>query len=629
MWKSLWYSLVKRIQSRPDRRSPRPRARTVWLNPTLDVLEDRRVPATNIALQSVTADGFTTLTVNYDIATSDVKAFDVAVYRSTNATVGAGDVKLGTLHITDAADRTVGPHTKTFTIGTDIKLPGTGGVGDVSADYFLLAKADPAGLVAESSEADNVAIFTGAYHAAGGAVFVHTGNADDAVTIAPGGANVSVAVNGGAPLTYAVADVVRFTVRLHGGADSLAATNAPVPIWAFGGGGNDTLTGGLGNDRLNGGGGTDTVVDSGDVNFTLKDASLAGVGTDGLAGIERATLTGGAGNNVLNAAAFTLGPVTLDGGAGNDTLVGTAKADTLRGGQDNDTAKFGAGDNFDGGSGTDTVTATGSGTFTLSNTILSIAGKSAALTSVENATLTGGINGDVFEVSGWSGNATLAGGLGSDLIRSSNDDDFVLTNTSLARTFTRTPNPVTNVFTLGGIERAALTGGDHTNLLDAGAFTLGSVKLIGGNGDDDLIGGSKADILDGGGGDDNLTGGGGNDTIAAGTGSDYLYETGNVNFVLTNTKLTGLGTDSVSGIEQAIITGGDGNNTIDASAFTLGSVTLDGGAGNDILKGGGGDDILSGGDGDDSLDGGAGTDTLDGGNDTDTALNGENVFNVP
>ncbi len=49
---------------------------------------------------------------------------------------------------------------------------------------------------------------------------------------------------------------------------------------------------------------------------------------DTLASVEEATLTGGAGANVLNASAFTLGPVILDGAGGADSLLGGSAGDT-------------------------------------------------------------------------------------------------------------------------------------------------------------------------------------------------------------------------------------------------------------------------------------------------------------
>ncbi len=80
---------------------------------------------------------------------------------------------------------------------------------------------------------------------------------------------------------------------------------------------------------------------------------------------------------------------------------------------------------------------------------------------------------------------------------------------------------------------------------------LGTIKLIGGKGNNMVIGDNKSQKISGGGGNDNLNGGGGKDT-------------------------------------------------------------LKGDAGNDSLDGGGGKDKLNGGDGKDTLDGGAGKDTLTG-----------------
>ena len=107
--------------------------------------------------------------------------------------------------------------------------------------------------------------------------------------------------------------------------------------------------------------------------------------------------------------------------------------------------------------------------------------------------------------------------------------------------------------------------------------------------------------------------------ISGGPGTDWLSESGDVNFVLTNSLLTGLGTDSLNTIESAWLIGGDGNNKIDAAAFTVGMVRLVGGKGNDYLIGGSnadelyggeGNDILVGRDGDDKLYGESGVDVL-------------------
>src|SRR5262249_49480375 len=115
-------------------------------------------------------------------------------------------------------------------------------------------------------------------------------------------------------------------------------------------------------------------------------------------------------------------------------------------------------------------------------------------------------------------------------------------------------------------------------------------------------------------------------------------------FTLTNSSLRGLGTDVLISIDRANLSGtgaalaGSGDNRIDASHFTAGPVTLNGGDGNDTLVGGRGNDSLVGSNGNDSLLGDDGNDTLAGGNGKDTADGGagfdtattcEVVFNVP
>ncbi len=88
--------------------------------------------------------------------------------------------------------------------------------------------------------------------------------------------------------------------------------------------------------------------------------------------------------------------------------------------------------------------------------------------------------------------------------------------------------------------------------------------------------------------------------------------------MLTPSALLFSGTieDSLSGIEQASLTGGDGSYEIDATSF-VGSVTLIGGAGDDTLRGTSGGDSLDGGVGSDLLVGGAGNDILIGGDGND------------
>ncbi|MCC5668265.1 hypothetical protein LC653_31500 [Nostoc sp. CHAB 5784] len=54
---------------------------------------------------------------------------------------------------------------------------------------------------------------------------------------------------------------------------------------------------------------------------------------------------------------------------------------------------------------------------------------------------------------------------------------------------------------------------------------------------------------------------------------------------MTNTKLSGLGSDTLTSIERVTLTGGISDNILDASGFTLGNVYLYGDAGNDTING--------------------------------------------
>ncbi len=137
---------------------------------------------------------------------------------------------------------------------------------------------------------------------------------------------------------------------------------------------------------------------------------------------------------------------------------------------------------------------------------------------------------------------------------------------------------------------------------------LTRIELNGGAGNDTLRGSDDFD--------ETLTGGLGDDVLNGGVGGDdRLVESGGASpltFVLTNSKLTGLGTDRLLNLEGAEFFGGLANETFNATAFTS-PVTLLGGAGKDVLSGGAGDDSLSGGDGDDVLVGSGGDDLLLGG----------------
>ncbi|WP_020474715.1 LamG-like jellyroll fold domain-containing protein [Zavarzinella formosa] len=174
---------------------------------------------------------------------------------------------------------------------------------------------------------------------------------------------------------------------------------------------------------------------------------------------------------------------------------------------------------------------------------------------------------------------------------------------------------------------ARIDGSYGNDLIRGGA---GGDTLIGNIGNDSLDGGAGNDSLDGGTGNDTLTGDAGIDTFNGGAGTDLLVESADASMILSqgtariNGALSiGAETDVLyrTTIETAVLTGGDGNNTINAAAFS-GKVTLIGGAGNDILTGGAGNDVLIGGTGNDFLTGNNGRDLLIGGMGADSLAGG-------
>lgn len=305
---------------------------------------------------------------------------------------------------------------------------------------------------------------------------------------------------------------------------------------------------------------------------------------------------------------------------GNDNIVANGANDIID--------AFGGSDRVNGGGGNDTLEGSGG-----NDTLLGSDGNDTLLGGNGNDSLNGGKGND--NLTGGLGDDILIGGLGIDRVTESGDVNFRLTNTSLTANANGTD-------TLSGIETATITGGNSNNTINASGFTLGSVLFKGGAGNDFIIGGNSNDTLTGGPDNDDIIGAVGNDILNGGDGNDFLEgqegndiinggdgidrvdvfaNTGNI--TLTNNSVTGDGFDTLNEIETAELFASNSHRNIDASSFTLGSVTLDGSSldnvllgssGNDFFDGEGGNDTLTGGSGDDTLFGGAGDDLLiDGG----------------
>lgn len=379
----------------------------------------------------------------------------------------------------------------------------------------------------------------------------------------------------------------------------------------FGGNGNDTLKGGTGNDLMQGGSSDDTyVVDrSGDSIIELANGGIDLVRSTALAftlpsnvenlDLLEESLVGntGIGNELRNIMDGNSKGNTLRGLDGDDILNGKGGNDVLEGGEGNDKLIGGFGDDtFNGGNGFDTLNE--DATFVnlkslnlkLTNTTLTGLGNDT-FQNIEKVVLDAfnpfissvfASDGSTLDASAFTlGTVELRGGNADDTLLGGSKDDFLD----------------------GRAGNDTLNGGAGNDTLDGG---IGA--SVGGSAEDTLDGGSGDDFLRGNDGNDQLTGGAGNDTIDGGDGNDTLRESGNFNFVLTNNQLIGNGTDTLFSIEQVVLTGGNSNNTLDASAFTLGFVSLRGGDGNDTLKGGSQGS---------SFDGGSGADLMIGGNGND------------
>ena len=226
---------------------------------------------------------------------------------------------------------------------------------------------------------------------------------------------------------------------------------------------------------------------------------------------------------------------------------------------------------------------------------------------IETLRLNGGTGDDFINLSGLS--PKLYPNLRSIVINGGNGKDSITFNSISTAAFTN--------FTSLTIDGGA--GNDLINLTDLPASlfpNITTLQLNGGTDNDTIFGSDLNDVISGGAGHDSLNGL---------DGTDRLIESANASFKLTNVSLTGLGSDKLASFEEAVLTGGLGNNKLDASAFTLGAVTLSGGAGHDTLLGSSGADSLVGGEGKDTLLGGLGNDTLKGGLGDDFLIGGFGV----
>jgi Ca2+-binding RTX toxin-like protein len=198
-------------------------------------------------------------------------------------------------------------------------------------------------------------------------------------------------------------------------------------------------------------------------------------------------IAGGTGNDKLQGS-IDGNPVTLDGGAGNDTLQGGPGADTLTGGDGNDALDGRDGpDHLYGGAGDDNLNGD--------------ANKDPSPDVIDGGPGADTVDADWETEDDAPVSVTLAGG--ADDGRAGEGDS------------------VTNVETVVTHQGSTLIGTDAPEHLEA--FQTGvSSKLVGNGGADVLRGSDGADVVDGGAGDDEIDAGFGDDTITGGPGRDRI-----------------------------------------------------------------------------------------------------------
>lgn len=415
-----------------------------------DPLQIQVTSSSDIRLQEVLGTGGNRLQITYEIVGTG-EAFSLDFFLSADTTFDSGgDAYLSSVTIAAAADLTEGTHQKVLTIGSksnQVALPGVGRP-EFMGTYYLLAVADSADLVAEDDldpvAEDNTAVFRGAYHLPKGVVYVHGSSGDDRIAVTMVGTKIQLAVTGLSNMSYLPDDVSQFRVRGQEGDDTITLAVGK-PLVAWGGAGDDTLTGNSKADQLDGGAGRDTMTAAVAANAVLTDVDLKqGLVQDILFSVEQSVLTGNATNNRLDASRFTLGSVTLNGGPGNDTLIGGSRADQL-----------------DGGAGRDTLMASVAANAVLTDVDLKQGLVRDVLFSIEQAVLTGNARKNRLDASNFTlGPVTLNGGAGNDTL-------------------------------LGGSLNDSLIGGTGDDLLRGGD---GNDTLNGGDGNDTLAGGNGVDL---------------------------------------------------------------------------------------------------------------------------------------
>ena len=416
-------------------------------------------------------------------------------------------------------------------------------------------------------------------------------------------------------------DVERIAYRALGGTDTVTVNDltgtdvkqVAIDLSAAGGGGDGAadsviVNGSLGNDTA-----VLALVD-GAIQVNGLAAQVAVAGAE--AAFDRLTVSGLGGDDTIDASKLPAAVfLVIDGGSGNDTILGSQGADFLSGGDGNDTVTGGGGadsvllgvgddlflwargdgsDVIEGQADTDTLRATGgkdADVITLSanggrvlvdvlgSGILDVDGveriEVRALGGADSVAI-GDLTGtDVTEVA--VDLAAMPGGKSADA-----EPDAVTVNGPFAGSFTvaavGTRMVVTNAASAltvtvdhwGKNDALILSGSAGLDVFDASLLAAGKMAL-------QMFGGLGADVFSGGGGNDTVTGGDGNDVALLGAGNDrFIWNPGDDSDVVEGQ----LGTDTLTvngdGLTQLFSLFANGSRAELVYDFSIATTDMDG-----------------------------------------------------
>ena len=401
-----------------------------------------------------------------------------------------------------------------------------------------------------------------------------------------------------------------------------------------GGNGNDTFTGaaGIQANAFDGGAGTDTV------SYAPSAEGVVATLAPSLLLAPLAQTNDALGDTFQNIE-------NLTGTSFDDTLIGNNVANSLNGGIGNDLLEgLGGADIFIGGTGTDTVSYENSLLGVVSSLSTAFAsGPSVTQTndafgdtfsSIEN--MVGSSLADT--LIGESHDNRIAGGGGDDILEGMAGADTLVGGTGMdTASYAHSAGVIASLSVGLGVIASGDASGDVYDSIENLEGSGYDDILIGDAGNNLLAGGAGNDVLEGLGGADTLDGGAGSNTASYEHSADTGGGIGVTASLLTPAGNTGDAAGDVyidihnltGSAFDDILTGDDNANILTGSA---GNDTLIGGGGTDELRGGAGNDdltddmignaLLYGGDGDDTIhmtsddnqldiiDGGTGTDTL-------------------